>query len=114
MHVAYNLPDVLPRRRLEIVGTRGQLTATDTMGQTAGGRLEFLSAREGWSGPVEFDAAVSPFEQQVSAFSAGLQDAVGPHLGAAWSYPLERDLALHRLLFDAARLARPASQKELT
>jgi predicted dehydrogenase len=39
LHVAYNCPDALPRRRLEILGDAGQFTAIDTMGQTAGGRL---------------------------------------------------------------------------
>lgn len=112
MHVAYNLPDVLPRRRLEVVGTRGQLTATDTMGQTAGGRLEFRSAQQGWSGLVEFDITASPFERQVVAFGAALQDADGPRPGAAWPYPLDRDLALHRLLFDAAARAAPSAQEK--
>ena len=47
MHVAYNCPETLPRRRLEVVGTAGQAVATDTMGQTAGGILEVIDAATG-------------------------------------------------------------------
>jgi predicted dehydrogenase len=101
-HVAYNLPDALPRRRLEVVGTRGQLTATDTMGQTPGGRLEFCSGRDGSAGPVGFDATAAPFDLQIDAFSRALREASGRGLGPSWPYTLDRDLALHRLLFDAA------------
>src|SRR3712207_9070491 len=36
-------PDALPRRRLEVVGTRGMAVAVDTMGQTAGGSLTLHS-----------------------------------------------------------------------
>ena len=42
LHVAYNCPDALPRRRLEVVGTKGMLVAENTMGQTAGGSLLFI------------------------------------------------------------------------
>jgi predicted dehydrogenase len=111
-HVAYNTPDQLPRRRLEVVGTQGQLTATDTMGQTAGGRLEFCSAAQGWCTPVDFDAEASPFVGQIDGFSRAVRDARGPHLGPAWPYPLERDLALHRLLFAAARTADTTARLE--
>lgn len=107
-HVAYNLPDALPRRRLEVIGTRGQLTAIDTMGQTAGGRLEFCSAENGWSAPVDFDAAASPFTGQIDAFSAAVRS------GTAWPYALERDMNLHRLLLDATYApgaARPAEKE---
>jgi 1,5-anhydro-D-fructose reductase (1,5-anhydro-D-mannitol-forming) len=101
-HVAYNLPDALPRRRLEVVGTRGQLTATDTMGQTPGGRLEFCSAQSGRSSPVEFDPTASPFTRQIDGFCTAVREADGPVLGPSWPYSIDRDLALHRLLLDAA------------
>lgn len=108
MHVAYNLPDALPRRRLEIVGTRGQLSAVDTMGQTAGGRLEFCSARDGRSTPVAFDAAASPFTRQIEAFGRALVEGrAAGGLGPSWPFPLARDLALHRLLLDAAVASAP-------
>ena len=101
-HVAFNTPDAFPRRRLEVVGTRAQLVAEDTMGQTAGGRLTRVDAdgaagTAGFAGTttdVPFDATTSPFAAQLEAFSA----AVG---GGAWRWPLERDLRLHSLLHAA-------------
>ena len=44
LHNSYNTPETLPRRRLEIVGTRGQIVATDTMGQDPGGTVFFTDA----------------------------------------------------------------------
>jgi 1,5-anhydro-D-fructose reductase (1,5-anhydro-D-mannitol-forming) len=96
-HVAFNTADPLPRRRLEVVGTRAQLVAEDTMGQTAGGRLTLLDAATGAPTAVEFDTATSPFAAQLAAFSAAVAGA------ADWPWPLERDLRLHRLLHDSLR-----------
>jgi len=92
LHVAYNTPDALPRRRLEVVGTRGMAVATDTMGQTAGGSLTVLDpeARD-----VPFGSA-SPFEAQFRAFSAAVDGD-----RTAWPYDAARDLRLHRLLLEA-------------
>ena len=45
-HVAYNLPDALPRRRLELTGSRGMIVAEDTMGQTPGGLREVSEMAE--------------------------------------------------------------------
>ena len=71
LHVAYNCPETLPRRRLEVVGTGGQLVATDTMGQTPGGQLALLDARTGILEPVAYEGADrSPFLGLVEAFSA--------------------------------------------
>jgi 1,5-anhydro-D-fructose reductase (1,5-anhydro-D-mannitol-forming) len=69
LHVAYNCPENLPRRRLEIVGDRGQLTLTDTMGQTPGGHLVLTRDDEN---PCEIDipdADASPFLRQMEAFA---------------------------------------------
>jgi predicted dehydrogenase len=93
-HVAFNTPDALPRRRLEVVGTRAQLVAEDTMGQTAGGRLTRHDA-DGTATDVPFDTATSPFAAQLAAFSAAVAGT------ADWPWPLERDLRLHRLLHSA-------------
>jgi 1,5-anhydro-D-fructose reductase (1,5-anhydro-D-mannitol-forming) len=93
-HVAFNTPDALPRRRLEVVGTRAQLVAQDTMGQTAGGRLTRYDA-DGAAVDVPFDTATSPFAAQLAAFSAAVAGT------ADWPWPLERDLRLHRLLHSA-------------
>jgi 1,5-anhydro-D-fructose reductase (1,5-anhydro-D-mannitol-forming) len=80
MHVAYNCPETLPRRRLEIVGSGGQLVATNTMGQTPGGSLELTDAATGGTREVGYDAERSPFLGLVEAFSAatlvGEPDAV--------------------------------------
>ena len=98
-HVAFNTPDALPRRRLEVVGTRAQLVAEDTMGQTAGGRLTLTDAT-GAAADVPFDTATSPFAGQLAAFSAAVAGAV------PWTWPLERDLRLHVLLHDAIERSR--------
>ena len=94
LHVAYNTPDALPRRRLEVVGTRGLAVAVDTMGQTAGGTLTLLTpdARD-----VPFGDG-SPFEAQFRAFSAAVDGD-----RTAWPHDAERDLRLHRLLLGALR-----------
>jgi 1,5-anhydro-D-fructose reductase (1,5-anhydro-D-mannitol-forming) len=80
MHVAYNCPETLPRRRLEVVGSRGQLVATDTMGQTPGGSLVLTDAATGEPREVGYDAERSPFLGLVEAFSvaavAGEPDAI--------------------------------------
>jgi 1,5-anhydro-D-fructose reductase (1,5-anhydro-D-mannitol-forming) len=102
-HVAFNTPDALPRRRLEVVGTRAQLVAEDTMGQTAGGRLTLTDAT-GVAADVGFDTTTSPFAGQLAAFSAAVAGTAG------WPWPLERDLRLHRLLHDAIARASERSR----
>ena len=94
LHVAYNCPEALPRRRLEVLGEHGQLCALDTMGQTAGGRAERVCGRSGERTPLPFDAALSPFVAQARAFAAAVR-------GEAHDYSLDRDLDLARR-FDAA------------
>jgi predicted dehydrogenase len=96
-HVSFNTADVLPRRRLEVVGTRAQLVAENTMGQTPGGTLTRIDVASGAATDVPFDVVTSPFAAQLGAFSAAV-------LGAAdWPWPLERDLRLHELLHTAWR-----------
>jgi predicted dehydrogenase len=90
-HVAYNCPEVLPRRRLEVQGETGLLTAIDTMGQTPGGTLT-LTNGQGSVGVTFGD--LSPFAAQAAAFRAAAQGE--PH-----DFSLNRDLALMRL-FDRA------------
>ena len=92
LHVAYNTPDALPRRRLEVVGTGGLAVAVDTMGQTAGGSLQLL---EPDPRDVPFGGA-SPFEAQFRAFGAAVDGDL-----AAWPFDADRDLRLHRLLLEA-------------
>ncbi|WNV76509.1 Gfo/Idh/MocA family protein [Geodermatophilus sp. DSM 44513] len=91
LHVAFNTPDALPRRRLEVVGTRGMAVAVDTMGQTAGGSLTLHRPD-----PVDVPFAdTPPFQAQFAAFTAAVAGR------ARWPYPPARDLALHRLLLTA-------------
>ncbi len=94
LHVAYNCPEALPRRRLEVLGEDGQLTAVDTMGQTAGGELYRTCGRSGAREPIAFNAQLSPFTAQADAFAAAVRGE--PH-----DYSLARDMALARR-FDAA------------
>ena len=89
LHVAYNCPEALPRRRLEVIGETGQLAATDTMGQTAGGSLDHVCGRTGATTRVPFGAALSPFTAQAAAFGAALA-------GEAHDFSVARDIALMR------------------
>jgi 1,5-anhydro-D-fructose reductase (1,5-anhydro-D-mannitol-forming) len=93
LHVAYNCPDALPRRRLEVVGTKGMLVAENTMGQTAGGALTFIDGASGRAEPLAFDADSSPFTEQVRAFGSALRR---PEERAAYS--ASRDLHTMRLV----------------
>lgn len=92
-HVAYNCPEVLPRRRLEVLGETGLLVATDTMGQTPGGTVMLTNA-SGEALRVAFDNLASPFAAQAAAFQAATRGE--PH-----DFSITRDLALTRL-FDRA------------
>ncbi|MCV2489629.1 Gfo/Idh/MocA family oxidoreductase [Geodermatophilus sp. YIM 151500] len=95
LHVAYNTPDALPRRRLEVVGTRGLAVAVDTMGQTAGGSLALHRPA-----PVDVPfPGTGPFEAQFAAFTAAVAGTV------PWPHEPGRDLRLHTLLLDALRRA---------
>ncbi len=98
LHVAFNHPDALPRRRLEVTGTAGVLTATNTMGQDPGGTLTFTDAATGADTPLFF-AGTSPFEAQVRRFG----DAI--RTGASDEFSGSRDLHTMRLLADACAAA---------
>jgi len=93
-HVAYNCAEVLPRRRLEILGEAGLIVALDTMGQTAGGSVALRCGRTGAETPIAFDPARSPFAAQAAAFAAAVR-------GEAHDFSMPRDIALMRL-FDRA------------
>ncbi|WP_432493450.1 Gfo/Idh/MocA family protein [Kineococcus auxinigenes] len=103
---SFNTVETLPRRRLEVVGTRGQLVATNTMGQTAGGTLELLDAATGEPSPVEFDALTSPFAAQVRAVEEALADP------GRWPFPMARDLRLLHLLHDALGAGVPGTRPD--
>ncbi len=93
LHVAYNTPDALPRRRLEVVGTHGLAVAVDTMGQTAGGTLTLHPVG---AAPVDVPFGDGdPFAAQFAAFTAAVAG------GSAWPYAPARDLRLHELLLEA-------------
>ena len=92
LHVAYNHPDTLPRRRLEIVGTEALLTAVDTMGQTPGGQLHRTDAATGRTTALAFDTDQSPFERQMRAFADSVRNP------ALETSDVARDLHTMRLL----------------
>jgi predicted dehydrogenase len=92
-HVAYNCAEVLPRRRLEVLGETGLLAATDTMGQTPGGSVT-LTQSDGIALCVNFEKIASPFTLQATAFAAAVRGE--PH-----DFSITRDLHLMRL-FDSA------------
>ena len=92
LHVAYNCPEALPRRRLEILGTQGQITAERTMGQTQGGDVWITDARLGLRKPLPVDGAdTSPFTRQMAAFARYLADGHG-------DFDAKRDLHTMTLL----------------
>lgn len=93
-HVAYNCPEVLPRRRLEVLGTAGMIVATDTMGQTAGGSASLTCGTSGVITPIDFDAGLSPFAAQAGAFAAAVH-------GEAHDFSAARDLRLMTLFTEA-------------
>jgi predicted dehydrogenase len=92
LHVAYNHPETLPRRRLELVGTHGLAVATDTMGQDPGGSLRFIPADEGAPAQNVAFGADSPFTAQLDAFSSAVLD------GRPLPSGPDHDLRLMRLL----------------
>lgn len=93
-HVAYNCPEVLPRRRLEIVGSGGMIVALDTMGQSAGGSVQLICGKSGAPRSLPFDTELSPFTAQAQAFAAAVN-------GEEHDFCGQRDLRLMRL-FTAA------------
>ena len=94
LHVAYNCPDALPRRRLEVAGDAGLIVAENTMGQDPGGTLTFVDGVTGRSSPIDgWDRHESPFLHQVRSFRAALRSGVRDATAG------ERDLdALRRLI----------------
>lgn len=102
LHVAYNCPEGLPRRRLEVVGSTGQLLAEDTMGQVAGGDVWLVDGTSGARRPLPVpDAATSPFTRQMAAFARHVLERPDP------TFSLTRDLHTMRLLDRAYASARP-------
>ncbi len=100
LHVAYNHPETLPRRRLELTGTAGLVVAEDTMGQEAGGRVTLLDVGTGAASRLAVpDAEMSPFTLQMRAF-AELVRGTG-----SGGFDAVRDLHTMRLLDQAYRSA---------
>lgn len=96
LHVAYNCPETLPRRRLEVLGTNGQAVAENTMGQDPGGSLVVTDATTGVSSAVPFSVA-SPFTGQMAAFARFVRGT------ADGGFDINRDLHTMRLLHHAYR-----------
>lgn len=97
MLVAYNTPETLPRRTLEVIGTGGSAVATDTMGQDAGGTLEVVDARSGRRAavPIAPEDDRDPFAAQVEAFADAVRGRAPLTVAPA------RDLVTMRALLDA-------------
>ena len=98
LHVAYNCPEALPRRRLEVVGTRGMIVGEATMGQESGGTLTFIDGETGSPEALPVpNSASSPFAEQARRFGHALRSGVSEEFSA------ERDLATMRLIDRAYR-----------
>ena len=96
LHVAYNCPDALPRRRLEVVGSGGIIVAENTMGQDPGGTLTLIDGSTGCKSHLDVpDIAESPFVAQVRAFGQALRT------GDRHAFSGERDLHTMRLVAQA-------------
>jgi 1,5-anhydro-D-fructose reductase (1,5-anhydro-D-mannitol-forming) len=94
LHVAYNCPEALPRRQLEVLGTAGQILAERTMGQAPGGRVWHIDGRLGLRAPLPVpDSGASPFARQMAAFARWLRGE-----GEADAFSLARDLHTMRLI----------------
>ena len=96
LNVAYNCPDEYPRRTLEIVGTKAMATATNTMGQTAGGNL-ILIDKNGERTEIEVAEAddVSPFRRQIEVYADCLLN------GKQFPFTPAQDLATMRIICGA-------------
>ena len=95
LHVAYNCPDALPRRRLEVLGSLGQLVAEDTMGQTSGGRVVRTDSAGARHDLPFAEWAVSPFTRQMAAFARTVRT------GMPEGFDVRRDLHTMHLLHRA-------------
>lgn len=96
LHVAYNCPDALPRRRLEVTGSRGMILAENTMGQDPGGTVTLIDGATGRrEGLLVADPEESPFLAQVRRFGEALRS------GRSTEFSGERDLHTMRLLAQA-------------
>ena len=95
LHVGYDTPDPLPRRRLELVGTRASAILENTMGQVPGGTFALYDAATGEARDVPFDRAADPFALQAEAFADCVLN------GEPFPFPAANDLRRHDLLLDA-------------
>ena len=95
LHVGYDTPDALPRRRLELVGTRASAVLENTMGQDAGGTFTLYDAATGAARDVDFDRAADPFARQAAAFGKCVLN------NTPFPFPAADDLRRHELLLNA-------------
>ena len=103
LNVAYNCPDLFPRRTLELIGTRAMAIAHDTMGQTPGGSLQLVDARTG----VGEEIAVPP-EEDRSPFALGIEEfSRCLRMDESFPYPPAHDLHTMRLLTAAMESSAP-------
>ena len=102
IHVGYNCPEDQPRRQMEIIGTRGRVSACNTMGQDPGGSLSWQIDGEHWTETFPESARHGPFVRQLDRLSRlWLHDA-------PISFPFRRDLELCRRLIKLDVAARRA------
>jgi 1,5-anhydro-D-fructose reductase (1,5-anhydro-D-mannitol-forming) len=102
-HVGYNCPEDQPRRRVEVIGTRGRVEALNTMGQDPGGELVWQTAsgktRETFSPSTE----AGPFVRQLDSLSRLWLREDKP------KFSFERDLDLAERLIHCDTQARSRS-----
>lgn len=96
IHVGYNCPENQPRRRIEIMGTRGYVIANNTMGQDAGGELTWHIDGEKTCDIFPNGKESGPFVRQLDAICRLWLRSDTP------KYPFDRDieLAKHLIISD--------------
>ncbi len=100
IHVGYNCPEFIPRRQLEIIGEKGRIFASNTMGQDPGGTVEVVTASQTVTTDYGLLDLPGPFDLQLDTISrAWCLDEVFPFSAA-------RDTRHLQLLLDALEAAR--------
>ena len=97
LHVSYNCPESYPRRTLEVIGTEGRVLASNTMGQTPGGTLQWMD-RAGQVTEISGDTQ-SPFEKQITAYSQCILDEV------PFPFSPQRDLKTMKIIASVQQTA---------
>lgn len=101
LNVAYNCPDEYPRRTLEIIGSEKMAIATNTMGQTPGGKLMLID-KTGKQEEIFIDEIedYSPFRRQIEDFAQCVLT------NTPFQFSPSKDLVTMQIIEDAIKYGR--------